>query len=48
MNKHSVVLGRLITVTDTGIHLIDDQSKNTQEICVVWADIAKARLEVTF
>jgi ribosome maturation factor RimP len=48
MNNHSVVLGRLITVTDTGIHLIDDQSKNPQEICVVWADIAKARLEVTF
>jgi ribosome maturation factor RimP len=48
MNKHSVVLGRLITVTDTGIHLIDDQSKNPQEICVVWADIARARLEVTF
>jgi ribosome maturation factor RimP len=48
MNKDSVVLGRLITVTDTGIHLIDDYSKNSQEICVAWADIAKARLEITF
>jgi ribosome maturation factor RimP len=48
MNKHSVVLGRLITVTDKDIHLIDDQSKNPQEICVAWADIAKAKLEVTF
>lgn len=48
MNKHSVVFGRLITVTDTGIHLIDDQSKNPQEICVAWGDIAKARLEVKF
>ena len=48
MNKHSVVLGRLIAVTDTGIHLIEDQSKHPQEICVALADIAKARLEVTF
>jgi len=48
MDKHSVILGRLITVTEAGIQLIDDQSKHTQEICVVWADIAKARLEITF
>lgn len=48
MNKHSVVLGRLIAVTEMGIHLIDDQSKNPQETCVAWADIAKARLEVKF
>ena len=48
MNKQSVIFGRLITVTDRGIQLIDDQSKHPQEICVGWADIAKARLEVTF
>lgn len=48
MNKHSVLLGRLITVTDKDIHLIDEQSKNPQEISVALADIAKAKLEVTF
>jgi ribosome maturation factor RimP len=48
MNKQSVVLGRLVTVTDLGINLMDDQAKYPQEICVVWADIAKARLEVRF
>ena len=48
MNKHSVLLGRLITVTDTDIHLIDEQSNNPQEISVALADIAKAKLEVTF
>jgi len=47
MNKHSVLLGRLITVTDKDIHLIDEQSKNPQEISVALADIAKAKLEVT-
>lgn len=48
LNKQSVVVGRLLTVTDAGIHLIDDQSKDPQEISVPWADIAKARLEVKF
>ena len=47
-NKHSVFLGRLITVTDSGIHLIDDGSKHPQELCVALADIVKARLEVKF
>jgi len=46
MNKHSVILGRLTTVTDTGIHLIGEQGNKTEEICVAWADIAKARLEI--
>jgi ribosome maturation factor RimP len=46
INKQSVVLGRLITVTDLGIHLMDDQSKHPEEFSVAWADIAKARLEV--
>jgi len=46
MNKHSVILGRLTTVTDTGIHLIGEQGNKTEEIFVVWADIAKARLEI--
>lgn len=48
VNKHSVILGRLVTVTDNAIYLIDDQSQNTQEMCVAYADIAKAKLEVTF
>jgi ribosome maturation factor RimP len=47
-NKHSVFLGRLITVTETGILLVDDQSKHPQEISVELGDIVKARLEVTF
>ncbi len=46
IHKQSVVLGRLITVTDAGIHLIDDQSKSPQEMHVAWGDIAKARREV--
>ena len=48
VNKHSVILGRLVTVTDNAIYLINDQSQNTQEMCVAYADIAKAKLEVTF
>lgn len=48
IKKQSVVLGKLITVTDMGIHLMDDQSKNPQEVVVPWDDIAKARLEVSF
>ncbi|HNP29708.1 MAG TPA: hypothetical protein PKK23_11720 [Nitrospirales bacterium] len=48
MKKQSVILGQLMTVTETGIQLMDDQSKNPQEVSVAWADIAKARLEVTF
>lgn len=47
-NKHSVFLGRLMTVTETGIHLVDDHSKHPQEICVELGDIVKARVEVTF
>ncbi len=47
-NTHSVFLGRLITVTETQIHLVDDQSKTPREICVELADIVKARLEVEF
>ncbi|MEO8326557.1 MAG: hypothetical protein ABI618_11950, partial [Nitrospirota bacterium] len=48
IKKQSVVLGQLMTVTDMGIHLMDDQSKNPQEVVVAWDDIAKARLEVSF
>ena len=48
MSKHSVIVGRLITVTEKGIQFIEDQNKNPQEFCVNWADIAKARLEVEF
>jgi len=38
----------LITITDMGIHLMDDKSKNPQEVVVPWENIAKARLEVSF
>lgn len=48
VNKQSVVLGRLITITDSGIQLIDDQGQPPQEIRLEWDDIAKARLEVKF
>jgi ribosome maturation factor RimP len=48
IKKQSLVLGKLIAVTEMGIHLMDDQIKNPQETVVAWADIAKARLEITF
>jgi ribosome maturation factor RimP len=48
INKQSIVVGKLMTVTDMGIHLVDDQSKNSQEVVVAWDDIAKARLEISF
>lgn len=48
VNKQSIVLGRLINISDSGIRLIDDQGKPPQEICLDWNDIAKARLEVKF
>jgi len=48
IKKQSLVLGKLIAVTEMGIHLMDDKIKNPQETVVAWADIAKARLEITF
>jgi ribosome maturation factor RimP len=48
VNKQSVIVGRLITVTEKGIQLIDEQHENLQETCVEWADIVKARIEVEF
>ena len=47
-NRHSVIVGRLITVTEKGIRVIEGQHEKLQEICVDWNDIAKARLEIEF
>jgi ribosome maturation factor RimP len=48
MNTHSVIVARLVTVTDGGIYLVDDRGKHPQEIHVAWDDIAKAKLEIIF
>jgi len=48
MEKHAVVIGRLVAVTDTGLKLVEDQSKTPQERCVAWREIVKAKVEVEF
>jgi len=46
--KHAVVIGRLMAVTDAGVRLVDDQSKTPVEHCVAWSEIVKAKIEVEF
>lgn len=46
--KNTVVLGRLMAVTDTGLQLVDDRKKTLQEHYVSWSEIVKARIEVEF
>ncbi|MFB3040841.1 MAG: ribosome maturation factor RimP [Candidatus Poribacteria bacterium] len=46
--KPEVVIGRLITLTDSGLQLVDDRSKALQERCVPWSAIVKATVEVEF
>jgi ribosome maturation factor RimP len=46
--KHAVVIGRLIAVTDAGLQLMDDRNKALRERCVGWEEIIKARVEIEF
>jgi len=46
--KPEVVIGRLITLNDSGLQLVDDRSKARQERCVPWSAIVKATVEVEF
>ena len=46
--KHTVVIGRLMAVTDRGIQLVDDRKKAIQEHSVSWSEIVKAKIEVEF
>ncbi len=48
MQKHAVILGRLMAVTDVGLQLVDDRGKAIREHSVPWGDIVKARIEVEF
>ena len=46
--KHAVVIGRLMAVTESGLELLDERSKAHQTHCVLWNEIIKAKIEVTF
>lgn len=46
--KDTVVIGRLMAVTDTGLQLVDDRTKVLQELCLSWSEIVKAKIEVEF
>ena len=46
--KHAVLIGRLMAVTETGLHLVDDRKKALLEHCVPWSEIVKAKIEVEF
>ena len=46
--ENTVVLGRLMAVTDVGLQLVDDRGKTILEHNVPWSDIVKARIEVEF
>ncbi len=46
--KNAVVIGRLMAVTEVGLHLVDDRSKVVLEHCVSWREIVKAKIEVAF
>lgn len=46
--KHAVIIGRVMAVTDAGLQLVDDRKKALLEHCVPWSEIVKAKLEVEF
>ena len=48
VGKPEVVIGRLITLTDSGLQLVDDRSKALQDRCVPWSGIVKATVDVDF
>lgn len=46
--KAAVVIGRLTSVSDTGLQLVDDRKKAIEEYSLSWREIVKARIEVEF
>jgi ribosome maturation factor RimP len=46
--KNTVVIGRLLAVTDRGLQLVEDRGKVLQEYSVPWSEIVKAKIEVEF
>ncbi len=48
LDKNTVVVGRLIALSETGVTLHDNQHRKPQDIALAWENIVKAKVEVEF